>query len=453
MTKRLRLLGGVLLVLGLFTCSGDRAGPGEFCEQDVDCRDNLVCRNNICVSPSGDECVPACQEGVETCFQGQCVPVGNPDDKDEDGFLIGQDCNDFDRLIHPGSPEYCDGIDNDCDTEIDEGCPPCRDGDSRECGSAIGECMLGFQLCTGGIWEPCNDTRPSIELCDDLDNDCDGLTDEICPCRNGDEHPCGLDEGICRTGTQICEAGSWSGCRNGELPQLEICDALDNDCDGMTDEGFGLGLDCTAEGECGQGSYECAGDLEIRCDTMPGASHDGSEPEVCDGLDNDCDGLTDEGMESDDAPNTCVLAEDLGGLPDNGSQIHIEGNLWPQGDVDWYKVTASDNLEEDMEDLCDQFHFRLRFDSNPDDLLVDIYVDGCDGADVDCRDDNEYDYAYDDRWLTAGQPPRGQCPCDPNDVQDYNICTKEDRVFYIRIHARDGQVTTCQNYRLTLSNG
>jgi hypothetical protein len=74
----------------------------------------------------------------------------------------------------------------------------------------------------------------------------------------------------------------------------ELCDALDNDCDGAANEGFGLGQTCHGLGQCGEGERECNGSGGAQCSSAPGGSTDQSSAEVCDGLDNDCDGLTDE---------------------------------------------------------------------------------------------------------------------------------------------------------------
>jgi hypothetical protein len=198
-----------------------------------------------------------------------------------------------------GTPttEICDGLDNDCDGTIDEGFnvgDPCTVG--------TGECQeYGVTVCkTDGRGAECSVTpgSPTPEVCDGLDNDCDGTIDE--GFNVGD--PCTVGTGECTEyGVTVCKTdGSGTECSvTPGSPTTEICDGVDNDCDGTIDEGFDVGDPCTAGlGVCKEyGVKVCKTDgTGTECGATPGSP----TTEVCDGLDNDCDGTIDEGFDVGD---------------------------------------------------------------------------------------------------------------------------------------------------------
>lgn len=184
------------------------------------------------------------------------------EDKDKDGFGseltrvscflpegfsdLSGDCNDEDASVYPGADEVCDGKDQDCDGEVDEGLPQFvwyidGDGDGYGGGSFITTCQAeapsGFTSVSGDCDDNSFDVNPSAkEICDGIDNDCNGVVDGLVEvCYDGPNGTEGVGE--CKAGESVCNNGVWSKCLGQVLPQNEICDGLDNDCDNQVDEG------------------------------------------------------------------------------------------------------------------------------------------------------------------------------------------------------------------------
>jgi len=141
----------------------------------------------------------------------------------------------------------------------------------------------------------CNDMAPLVnpgapELCNGVDDDCDSNIDEDF---FGDFCDSGL-LGVCAAGTETCVGGTIV-CQPDNSATAETCNGLDEDCDGATDEGLGGGACSTGLlGVCASGTQVCTGGM-LQCQQdVPSSS------ETCDGLDNDCDGAT------DDAVNDCT---------------------------------------------------------------------------------------------------------------------------------------------------
>jgi fibro-slime domain-containing protein len=291
------------------------------------------------------------------------------------------DCDDTDPAVNPDATEVCDGVDNDCDGVIDDGFD--LDGD-------------GVTTCEGDCDDDDADAYPGAdEICDGVDNDCDGDVDEddaidasdwyLDADGDGYGDPAWTETACAAPADHVANADDCDDTDPAVNPAAaELCNGIDDDCDGQL-----LPDEVDADGD---GSMLCDGDCdEANAQVFPGA------PELCDQLDNDCDQLVDEDVDEDtdaDGYNSCQ------GDCDNANPAVFPGA--PElcdgldNDCDGQLPPAEQDLDGDghmgCDDDCD--------DTDPGaypgaaEICDDAVDNDCDG-DVD-EDDDDCDETTDD---------------------------------------------------------
>jgi len=276
------------------------------------CDDNAPARQTD-VSNCG-KCFVSClrMNSNPTCAAGKCgftcFPGFYDADKDPSN---GCECT-----MSNNGVEACDGFDNNCNGVVDEGfdmlndvanCGGCNvtcayPFATSSCVNGVckqGACLPGFydrDPNTPGCETACEKSNGGVEICDGQDNDCNGMVDDKpmagpLTCKS---------MGVCATVTPTCKGMSGWVCEYPATYQdvedtAKGCDSLDNDCDGKVDEAYQIGKACTVGmGACANpnGTWVCDNTQMSghRCNGSPKAPG----VEVCNGLDDDCDGKVDE---------------------------------------------------------------------------------------------------------------------------------------------------------------
>ncbi|MBL8909502.1 MAG: putative metal-binding motif-containing protein [Archangium sp.] len=345
------------------------AGP---CTSDAQCKTGEVCRDGACAAPlmmmgecntgdtraCGNEAIGACRKGTQRCvngaFETTCTgevrPVaescnsldddcdGQTDegvtaaffpDVDGDGFGAANgaatmacekptgfsdnadDCDDragAGAAIHPGATEQCDtaGVDENCNGTANEGCSCTNIGGMTPCCSGRGSQTC--QAIDGGAQLSMCSAMSSAELCNNIDDDCDGQVDDQPQFTFDGGMGCTVGIGACqRAGVPVCMNGFASCTGAGGTPSVELCNGLDDDCNGATDDmaflteaDGGAQLDggtAFPDGTCSVGIGGCARTGNTLCSAAAlvcTAQEGAPNAEACNSIDDDCDGTVDE---------------------------------------------------------------------------------------------------------------------------------------------------------------
>ena len=396
----------------------ERPSPGDTPSEKEDV--------SILERPGGDEisdegqviCVPTGQEQCNDNIDNDCNGLTDEEgalgcvvyykDEDKDGFGVLEDskclceattpytarqagdCDDSNAQAYPGAVEVCsNNIDDNCNGQTDEaGCQGCTTYYKDQDGDGYG--VTGDTLCLSKPTAPyiatrggdCDDSDANInpdatEKCNDRDDNCNGTTDETWPLKG---EPCdGPDSDLCPEGQYVCRVDQ-SGIECNDLTgdSVEVCDGKDNDCDGLTDEEGAQGCSPYFYDYDGDGwgitlsKCLCGPDLGTKFSALVSGDCNDNDASVNPSATEKCDGKD----------NDCDLQVDEERI---GGECGVDGYslYYFDGDLDTYYANA-----QDFKCLCapsGNYKGTSPGDCNDTDPTVNPgAIEKCNGKDDDC---------------------------------------------------------------------
>ncbi|MCX6814395.1 MAG: MopE-related protein [Candidatus Aenigmarchaeota archaeon] len=232
--------------------------PGEVIQGCKCGTGTKTCRND----GTWSECTGVTkQPTTEVCDGEDNDCLGIIDDVNGGNSIQSTQCQCFGSSLLAATNEICDGIDNDCDGQIDENGNCCNEGDIQPCGTDIGICSNKKKTCAGGTWGPCTwEQGPGpTDICGNgLDDNCNGEIDENCASctdRDGDGYGDPASN-QCTYSGQDCDDSN----PNVNPGSPEVCDGMDNNCNGQIDEGLSCNMCTNGVQDSNEEGTDCGGD-------------------------------------------------------------------------------------------------------------------------------------------------------------------------------------------------
>ena len=369
---------------------------GDGVDEDSDCDDS-----NSSVYPGN----------LETPYNGvddDCDESTPDDDLDGDGYPLAEDCDDGDAGVNPEATEVCNDIDDDCNGQIDDAVGdtwyPDVDGDG------YGDGELGQQSCEGASGyvadaTDCDDRAAEVnpgatEICNEIDDDCDGeIDEEVQSTWYADAD--GDGEGDASSTTEACEAPSGyvaeaQDCDDSDASispnATELCNEVDDDCDGEVDEDEAADASTWYADTDGDG-YGDPDSSTVSCEQPSGSVSDDSDCNDTDAsLNPDTSWYADADADGYGNPDLTVAQceQPSGFLADDSDCDDTDASLNP--DTVWFEDSDSDGYgdSDSTTSQCEQPSGYVSDDTDCDDDEEEVNPgedEQCDDVDHDCDGD------------------------------------------------------------------